>query len=120
VKRQGPGFSPPWWRNDGGLQAVANLVKFQQSTAEAAWSDVIAHQERLGQTMRTLGGLEYFCHLSDQDRDNSLLIARFGDRADFDRVLESAEYTTVIDAAPRGLSPAFTECYEIVSEVLPT
>ena len=24
IKRQGPGFSPSWWRNDGGLVAVAN------------------------------------------------------------------------------------------------
>jgi len=27
VKRQGPNFSPAWWRNDGGFQAVANTKK---------------------------------------------------------------------------------------------
>jgi peptide/nickel transport system substrate-binding protein len=27
VKRQGPNFSPPWWRNDGGLEAVANTKR---------------------------------------------------------------------------------------------
>ena len=84
IKRQGPGFSPSWWRNDGGLVAVANTRRtpmddprvpralrllFDYQELKTAWSDV---WYGLGQNKSVFPPALYPWDLTDAEYSNLL------------------------------------------------
>jgi len=110
--------TPQW---NGVLEAESGaqgpfLVKVVREVPSVSWGAFALYQTQLQEFLSGSEGVTGLQAFRATDRDESLLITRFRDRASFERLLESAGFPAVASAAPPGIVPRSMECYEVVSE----
>jgi heme-degrading monooxygenase HmoA len=95
------------------------LVKTQYELPAEDWDSFTDHQRQLQAAMASLGTPVSAWVLRARDRDESLSVARFPDRAAFEQLLDSAAYLKVLETLPAGVKTLTTQCFEIVRETGP-
>lgn len=96
------------------------LVKVEREDPEDTRTAFGLRQEQLQQFLLALGGFVELLSLRAKDQNRNLTIARYHDRSDFERILESDEYARLSQSMPAGVTRLSTQCFEVVSEVGPS
>ena len=111
----------PQWVNaptDEDLKGGPFLIKTQREVPETAWDAFDATMAKIVGVARS-AGMQAAVTLRAKDRSESLTVARFPSRSEFESFLESPEFGAARQGMPEGEKPTSTSCYEVVSEVTP-
>ena len=113
----------PEWNSYTEAQGSAKggyLVKVQNQVPESAKAAYRQHQTQLNKMAQDLGGLVSAWQFQAKEGDDFLTIWRFAGVANFERMFENPQRVQLRAALPEGISQSSTECFEVVSEVLPS
>jgi len=112
---------PQWESSSESRPAGAGdfLVKVERQVPAEAMGAYDAYEKRLQQIILGSNGRAGLWTFRTRDGGESLFLARYPSRADFERLLESADFAAGMQAMPAGVTRGPTQCFEVVSEMLP-
>ena len=110
------------WNSFGEVNGDASgdfLIKVQREVPEDAWGKFMEQQKAIRDLAAKMGGLVWARQLRAKEQSVALTVARFRSRTDVERIIESPEYGDVMKKLPESVTLVRTECFEIVSDVVP-
>lgn len=96
------------------------LFKVQREQPEDGWDAYLHFAGEVAGLMGELGGMESVSIFRAKDRTESLAIVRFRERADYERMLDNADYAKLLATLPPAPATSPRQCFDVVGDVAPS
>jgi heme-degrading monooxygenase HmoA len=81
----------------GDRRDYSHLVKVQFEIPEDGWERFLDQEKRLESNVQSLGGVDHRLVCRAKDRPECLVIIKYPDKANWDRLIDSPEYAKLFD-----------------------